>query len=196
MIVLGGLVGCQAKVTIKDPVAPLSVSNQQAASLSVGIVMVDSALKDKEVGHMRAGLATIPYMPYKGDKAFEASSLYPVEVESELKAAGYSLVGVGSSRMFDASGEERTGADYQIAGMMSDLKYSTFDSVGGVFTESTATVDWKVMDMRTRKIVYEKRASGEASGPPSSTSTIAGAVRGSLQKVLADERFVRLMTRK
>lgn len=189
------LFGCQVKTEILNPAKPLALVGKTCPGISVGNIVTDPQVVQSEVGHNHQGLMALPNKQNTGAVAVGACPLAVTEVEAELREAGYAVVGGDRARLFDNQSQDRERSAYQIGGIITHLKYDNFDSVGGVGAISEATVNWKVMDQRSRKIVYETTTTGKAKGAAQEIGAIAGAVRGSCKLMLADPQFVTIVTR-
>jgi hypothetical protein len=189
------LLGCQMQTEILNPATPLNVNGRQLQTISAGNVILDSSLNDKVVGAYHAGVAAIPYYNYTGSKALEteAASAYSANIETELAADGYPLVASENAKLFGTAQQQTA---YKIAGIIVDLKYDTFDSVGGVGATAQTTVHWKLLNQLSNSVVFEKSTTGRANGVADKAGAIAGAVRGSFKQLLSDPSFSACLERK
>jgi hypothetical protein len=167
--------GCQQKLTIYDLASPIVVKNT-TKSISVGKVIVDDALNNKNVGSGHMGLLNIPVLPMKGSIA-----KIDAMMNNELYANGYSVRSSGTDIAFTKK------TDYIIGAIILDLKYDVYTSDISNSAKAYIIIHWQLLDQSSNKIVYDSTQECRAEGI--STSTIAGAAKGSFLKVLSDKAF-------
>jgi hypothetical protein len=180
------LSGCGGTdITIKNTAVPITINQDDCRSVSVANIITNIP-EETEIGSYHSGCLNIPGHSNTAIVLTGFENKIAKEVEKELTEANYNIVGTKNSLFED----NKISSDLLIGGNIVECKYDTYDSVCGVYSESTVTVNWKIKDQTTDSIIYDKITVGAAESPGNHPNAIAYAVRGSFKDILADPIFV------
>lgn len=180
------LSGCGgSSVIINNTAVPIVINSEDCPSISVSNI-VTSIPEETEIGSYHTGCFNIPGRSETAIVMTGLEEKMAIEVEKELKEANYPIVGAKKT-MFE---DNTISGNILVGGIIVECEYDTFDSICGVSSESSVTVNWKVKNKTTDTIIYEKITTGSAESPGNHPNAIAYAVRGSFKDVLADPSFV------
>jgi hypothetical protein len=181
-----GFVG--SSVEIKNTAVPIQIDEKMCPSISVANIISDLP-PEKELGTYHTGCLNIPGNYYVAEALSGFEDRIEKEIETELSEDNYPVIQT-KEQLFE---DKKNVGEVLVGGVISDCIFDTYDSVCGIYSESTVTVNWKIKSRTTDKIIYEKSTIGIAESPGVSFNAVAYAVRGSFKEVLADPVFVEAM---
>ncbi len=140
------------------------------------------------IGAHHDGLAKVrQYTIYLSADLESAWSQGLRDVGTELfGAAGYRLRIV--SPLFSQL-QSYEGVQQAIAGRVTSLTVNTYGRLAGGRTTASMTLDWEVLDLRSRNVIFRRQTYGEASVGGTSGAAVSHAFRAALQQLLAGQAF-------
>lgn len=188
LVIVFTVSGCGGgSIIIKNTAIPIEINPEECPTISVANI-ISSIPDEMEIGSHHTGCLNISGSSKQASVIVGFEEKIEKEIEKELIEAKYPIVSaMKTNKVFET---EIAKSDILIGGIIVECKYDTYDSVCGVYSEATVTVNWKVMDQTTNSIIYEKVTIGSAEYPGNNPNSIAYAVRGSLKDILADPVFV------
>ncbi len=105
-----------------------------------------------------------------------------------LRSAGYRLQSI--SPLF-AQVQSYEGVRHAVAGRITALSVNTFGALAGGKTEVTLSIDWEVLDLASRDVVYRRESTGDAAVGGTSGAAVNHAFQAAFLTVLQDTAFVR-----
>ena len=192
LIIFGGLVftfaGCgfvTSSIEIKNTAVPISIEKKTCPSISVANILSDIP-EETKIGTYHTGCVNIPGADYTANALSGFEEKIEQEIEKELIEANYPVI-ENKEQLFE---EKKVDSQILVGGVISECKFNSYDSMCGVYSESTVSVNWKIMNKAENKIIYEKTTDGSAEYPGVNIYAVAYAVKGSFREVLADPVFV------
>jgi S1-C subfamily serine protease len=166
--------------------------------------LVSKLARGEEIGTVQAGWLCVPnsklYWKRGGQVNVGDDELADV-LKQELVSAGYKVVGDPTS-LFDEQQEWK--AEYLIGGVLRHTALNICYPMAGFgnFTnssgEASIEVEWQIFERRTRSVVFSAVTGGTAktsSGPQMGLQAYYDAFAKSVRSLLADNKFVALVSR-
>jgi hypothetical protein len=174
-----------SSIEIKNQAVPITIDKKNCPTISVANIISDIQ-PETRIGTYHTGCLNVPGSDYSADALSGFEEKIEKEIETELIDANYPIV-ENKEQLFE---EKQLNTQLLVGGVIFECKFNSYDSMCGVYSESTVSVKWQLMDKSKNKIVYEKSTVGSAEYPGVNMYAVAYAVRGSFKEVLADPLFV------
>jgi S1-C subfamily serine protease len=104
-----------------------------------------------------------------------------------LRNAGYRLHSI--SPLF-AQVQRYAGVQHALAGRITALSVNTFGALAGGKTQVAISIDWEVLDVSSRDVVYRRESTGEAAVGGTSGAAISHAFQAAFLTLLQDPNLV------
>jgi len=146
-----------------------------------------------EIGSHYDGLFRINQYDYRWQQNISAGDYeFTLRASEELKKCGYAVLG-GDNVLF--SDNKASKARFQLGGIVNSISYNTYGALAGNFTETQLSVEWQLRDALNRKIVLKKSTSGYGKEKGRSTTSLYNSFGMALRNLLADEVFVKTLSK-
>lgn len=166
---------------------PINVSDKNLPLIGVSEI-TSLAAPDSVIGAHYSGLLHLKQYSHRtaGKIADESKKHYKAVMISELENAGYSVVGA-SMDLFD--NDDLWKARYMISGTRQKRILNTYGNV----SETKITIDWKIFDKQTKKIIYTQSTFGYAKIKDTTSEASSLAIKKAFRKLLSSPSFIKAL---
>ncbi len=144
------------------------------------------------IGYHHDGLLKLRKYSYYSQSTISAGSEeFNMAANEELKSVGYKVVG-DAAALFDEREEWK--ARFLLGGSILQMIYNSYAPLAGNYSDCSISVKWELMDKTRRRVVYESNTSGYFRMSEQGTGVIYISFRLAFRKLLADSKFVNMVT--